>query len=220
MVKKLLALSLLPVCVYAADKEPYSPLVELAREWKNEEDYGGRIWPSSFNEYGKGIITHYVQVWVDAAKQGNVPQGQGLAKLFVDMQNDGVEKLINDADALKKTNEYDDEYVESGNADIEGIIKCKLKPGKNGNYSHPGAAQSNTDRIRIARQSEFYNIMYKRHESPIMPEDKLVGWYYDVGIESALKLLKLNQNNTSLSPAAIRGITLLSAYKLQQDKES
>src|ERR1700722_2011844 len=108
MIKKLIALSLLPVCIYAADGEVRE---EFGREESAfaealQEIVGDPIRPSKFNNYGKGIVTHYVQVWVDAAKQGNIPQNQGLAKIFVDMQNDGVEKLINDGAALKKANTY------------------------------------------------------------------------------------------------------------------
>lgn len=217
MVKKLLALSLLPVCAYAADKEPYSPLVEYMRECENEKTYGGRIWPSSFNDYGKKVFAFNVKMWVDAVKEGNLPADQGLAKIFVDMDSEGAEKVINDVDALKKTNSYLNDYEVSVSAEIEAKIKCRV-PGKGGNYCFSGAENANVDDLRSIRQHELYNITYKRHEAPIMPKEGLVGWYYNLRTTSELELLKLNQDNTSLSPAAIRGAFLFNVYKLQQDK--
>ncbi len=220
--KKLLLCSLLPLCAYAADgqaqKQPYSPIVEELKKWEEHDNSGGHITPSSFNDYGKGIFNLYVGVWIKAAQEGNIPTDKGLAKLFVDMQSDGVEKVTHDYAALKKTNEYNVDFQASPSAQIESTIKNHMNPGKGGNYYFPGADEANTDRLRVTRQHEFYNILFKRHEAPIMPASKLVGWYYDLGSASALEALKLNENNESLSQNAIRGITLLSVYYLQQDK--
>lgn len=221
--KKLLLCSLLPLCAYAADgqttKQPYSPIVEELKKWEEHDNSGGHITPSSFNEYGKQIFNLYVGLWVKTAQENNIPMDKGLAKQFADMLNDGVEKVTHDYAVLKKTNEYDVDFQASPSAQIESIIKNQMNPGKGGNYYFPGADEANIDRLRVNRQHEFYNMMYKRHESPIMPASKLVGWYYDLGPVSALESLKLNENNESLSPKAIRGITLLATYYMQQDQK-
>jgi len=222
--KKLLLISLMSLCAYAADdqntkKEPFSPLEEYLTEWTLEDKFGGPINPSKFNDFGKKVLASYISVWIAAAEEGNIPQNQGLAKVFADMQKDGIEKVINDGTALKKANEYFTDYQTSPSAEIELILKYRLKPGKDGNYYFPGAVESNVDRVRITRQHEFYNIMYKRHETPKMPEGKLVGFYYDTTTASALESLKLNESNDSLKPAAIRGIALLSTYFYQNDQK-
>lgn len=221
--KNLLLCALVPLCAYAADnqtqKQPYSSLAEHMKKWEASDKSGGHITPSSFNDYGKQVFNIYVGLWVKTAKDNNIPTTQGLAKLFADMFNDGVEKVTHDYAALKKANEYDLDFQTSPSAQIESIIKNQMNPGKGGNYYFPGADEANADRLRINRQHEFYNIMYKRHESPIMPKSKLVGWYYDLGTTSALESLKLNENNASISPTAIRGITLLATYYMQQDQK-
>jgi hypothetical protein len=202
-----------------APKKPYNPFKEELEEWESEKKFGGPIDPSKFNDFGKKILTGYISVWIAAADQGKIPQDKGLAKVFADMQTDGIEKVINDGLALKNANSYLAEYEKSPAAKIERIIKNELNPDSDGNNYFDGAAETNVDCIRVTRQRAFHNIMYKRHEAPIMPKEKLVQWYYDQTTDSALEALKLNENNETLKPTAIRGIALLSVYLYQNDQD-
>jgi hypothetical protein len=220
--KKLLFISLMPLCVYAADqtpKKPYNPLKEELEKWESVEKFGGPINPSKFNDFGKKVLAGYVSVWIAAAEKDKIPQDKGLAKIFADMQTDGIEKVINDGTALKNANSYLAEYQKSPAAKIERIIKNKFKPDDDGNNYFPGAAETNVDCLRVVRQRTFHNIMYKRHEAPIMPESNLVQWYYDQTTDSALECLQLNENNDTLKPAAIRGIALVQTYLYQNDQD-
>lgn len=198
-------------------------LVQFLKEQRDGWDWMEKgcayITPSSFNAVGKAILTKYIAVWVDAAKEGNIPTDSGLAKEFFNMQQDGVEKVINDLPSLQKANEYYAEYQKSPSVELESIVK-KMDHGSHGDYYFPGATEAIEDRLRITRQIEYYNMLYKRHEAPIMPEKNLVEGCLSQGSASAQILLKLNQDNTKLVRSAIRGITLLDVYYLQEDQKS
>lgn len=219
MMKKIALVVLYSISLSAADNllesrtnKLTTQIAQLEQPLKKEFS----IKPSDFNEIGKKILQLGIDVWVLAAHEAHVPTDTGLAKIWVDMKQDGIEKIINDEAVLKKTNEYATAFEQSPTMTAVLLVK-KMCPNKDGDYSFPGAKQVVTDTTRILRQNEYYNIMYKRHETPIMPENQLVGSYYNLGTESAKEVLKLNITNSALSRDAIRGIALLNVYYIQQD---
>lgn len=239
MVKKIVPLllcSLLSFSAHAADLSKSDDLLKtdlrpdqdpalidtlnelLARhEWIDKNCY--HIQPNSFNALGKAILKEYIKVWVDAAQEAKMPTDRGLVQIFATMHEMGPDNLISNLPALLKANEYDAEYVKSPSKSLENITKKMVKTN-DGNYYFPGAQETVTDRVRIIHKNEFYNMMYKRHEAPKMPENNLVWFYNDQTKESIVEVLTLNMNNEKLKSDAIRGITLLAAYYLQEDQNN
>jgi|GEM_PF-4542847 len=228
--KKLLLCSLFALHVYAAESQVHlsqgalsrtvSYLQEQVQGWDDQEKYGGPIAPSEFSQFGKAFLDAHISGWIQAVQDGNVPKDKGLAKIVLGMKDDGVEEVIKDKGALKKANGYLTSYESSASYKIERIIKDELTAGRRDNYCFGGAEEANTDRIRITRQHEFYNIMFKRHEALIMPQIGLVSCYHDQGHASErVVLLELNKDNNELSPSAIRGVALLAAYLYQNDQK-
>ncbi len=200
--------------------EEGSPVLEMFASLIDQHNWAAKgcydIQPNSFTPVGKTILKKYIAVWHEAAQEAQIPTDRGLAQIFAVMHHGGPEQLIQDVYALLKANEYHAEYLKSPSKEIEKLTKKMFR--HEGNYYFPGAQETVTDRVRITRQNEFYNIMYKRHESPEMPTNNLVAFYNDQTKASAQEVLKLNIANKNLKADAICGVTLLAAYYLQQDQ--
>lgn len=221
--KMYLSLCLLSsLCIYASDDKSNSEKEAMLSSYVSilkaevDEWNHGTIRANKFTQAGKAILQNHINVWDQAITEGNIERYKGLAAIWEKVKFDGVEFLINDKDALKTANEYLAEYEVSRSFRIEGIIKRELVPQPSGKYRFPGVEKFNADQIRITRQHELYNIMWLRHEAPGMPEN-LMPVYCDQTTTSAQTILKLNENNKGLKPAAIRGRMLVEAYLLQED---
>src|SRR5262249_26096912 len=94
MVKKIIFLSLL--CVFTASSDVHKLITS-----------------SDFTEKSKQVLSAALAIWISVARENNIPLDRGLAKIFLRMHNDGIEKLINDQKALEKANELYAAFLES-----------------------------------------------------------------------------------------------------------
>lgn len=196
--KKLFLCFLLPLYMYAAEQfEPFDL--------------------SAFDYKTKLSFTDYVDTWVHVAQEENISLNQGLAKIFFDMQHDGVDKVFTDEAALKRANEYVWGYYQSATSTICHMAYVCLKPGRKNSYCFDAAQPALDDLQRILRQYEFHNILSDRHELPQMPRKDLINFYNKDLKEQASILLKLNENNQTIQSATIRGYVIALMY-LEQKK--
>jgi hypothetical protein len=177
-----------------------------------------KITPSDFTDVGKKILTTSLATWVSVAKENNIPTDKGLAKLFVDMHNDGAEKMVNEQKALEKANEYNAEFLASPAFNIIKQLHS-LKPDEK-NYAFDGAQGVVPDLTSVLRQYELCNSLNKRSALWKLPSNgRLVIGFLLPSEEKAKIILKLNEDNNKLNVDAIRGQGLFSAYYLQQEKQ-
>lgn len=174
------------------------------------------ITPSDFNEEMKNSLMSSIAIWVEVAKKENIPLDKGLAKQFVTMQSEGVEKLIHNEKALACANEYLKEFLSSKTAKYIKKLGF-LKPDGQGNYDFNGAPGYYPDMAGNLWLYELCNIIHKRGALWKMPADgRLFAGFIMPSDVKACAILPLNEDNESIPDDALRGQGLLTAYFKQQ----
>lgn len=218
MKRVLLCLSL-PLCTYASD---------ATREAEQKDRFQTReksnpLQPKDFNDKGKKILMNWVGNCISVAHTGGVPIDRGVAKILLGMYQDDADKIINDPATLRKANEYNNAYQLSETAiEIEWSIQQRLAPGTGGKYTSPDAKKGQALIVHYLRAFEFRDIMNKQEkEALIVPDGNLMLWYKDSNDptntpRAFIDFLKHNTEASDYLVPAIRGISILAAYYLQQ----
>jgi hypothetical protein len=218
-VKRLLLCLLLPFYIYTSD----ATHEEVQRDRFATGPKINVLQPKDFNDTGKRVLMNWVGNCLSVAHVGGVSTDSGLAKIFLGMYQDDADKIINDPATLNRANEYNNAYQLSKTAiKIEWLTRQEIAPGVNGDHTAPFAKEAFTLLIHGFRAYEFYDIMNKQEKGALMvPDGNFMLWYKDSNDpintpKAFIEFLKQNTEASAYLVPAIRGISILAAYYLQQ----
>jgi hypothetical protein len=167
--------------------------------------------PGSFTEQGKQYMTYSLEIWVEAADQGEVTTG--LAAIFKNMKQAGIDHLINDQEALKNANE--------GLAAMlnDPVFQTLSNLKKIGTYEYDGAKELRSDVLRVVTQAVATNVLITACSDVKTPAKNLIQYFASYGRDSiprCIEVLKLNEEIDGKKDAPYFGaLTLILGYIAQ-----
>lgn len=166
------------------------------------------ITPDSFTKEGKEYMGYAVDLWVEAAQQGDVTTG--LASIFKDIKKEGIERLINDEIAMYHAN------IELNEMMAHPAFKILCDLGHIGSLKYEGTKQLQADLARVVTQAVATQVLMNYCSDFKMLPTNLIQVFAETGQESipnSIKVLKINDDlNVIHDDSYVRALVLVIGY--------